>query len=107
MAHYLVQVAYSETAAKALVAKPQPREDVVKKTIESLGGKLHSFYFAFGEYDVVLIVELSDNKAAASLALAVGATGSVSKYVTTVLMAPAEAVEAMKGAKKVSYTAPK
>jgi uncharacterized protein with GYD domain len=89
-----------------MVANPQPREDVVKKTVESLGGKLHSFFFAFGEYDVVLLIELPDNKAAASLALAVGATGSVSKYVTTVLMTPADAVEAMKGAKRVSYAAP-
>ena len=107
MAYYLVQVAYSEASAKAMIANPQPREDVIRKTCESLGGKLHSFFFAFGEYDVVLIAEAPDNKTAASLALAVGATGSVSKYVTTVLMTSAEGVEAMKAAKKVSYTPPK
>src|SRR5689334_10426138 len=106
MAHYLLQVAYAQASAKAMVANPQPREDVIRKTVESLGGKLHSFFFAFGEYDVILIVELPDNKAAASLALAVGATGSVSRYVTTVLMTSAEGVDAMKGAKRVSYTAP-
>jgi uncharacterized protein with GYD domain len=106
MAHYLVQVAYSQASTKAMLANPQPREDVIRKTIESLGGKLHAFFFAFGEYDVVLIAEAPDNKTAASLALAVGATGSVSKYVTTVLMTSAEGVEAMKAAKKVSYAAP-
>jgi hypothetical protein len=38
--------------------------------------------------------------------LAIGGTGSVSKYVTTVLMTSAEAVEAMMGAKKVAYSPP-
>jgi uncharacterized protein with GYD domain len=106
MAYYLIQVAYSQGAAKAMVAHPQPREDVIRKTCESLGGKLHSFFFAFGEFDAVLIVEAPDNKGAASVALAVAATGSVSRYVTTVLMTPAEGVEAMKGANKVMYTPP-
>ncbi len=106
MAYYLLQVAYTQASAKAMIANPQPREDVIRKTLESLGGKLHSFFFSFGEYDVVLIIEVPDNKAAASLAMAVGASGSVSKYVTTVLMTSAEGVEAMKGAKRVSYTAP-
>ena len=106
MTYYLIQVAYSQSSAKAMIANPQPREDVIRKTCESLGGKLHSFFFAFGDYDAVVTVELPDNKAAAALALAVGGTGSVSKYVTTVLMTSAEAVEAMKGAKKVTYAAP-
>ena len=78
----------------------------LKKTCESLGGKLHSFFFSFGDYDATVIVELPDNKAAAALALAVGGSGALSKYTTTVLMTTAEAVEAMKAAKKVSYMAP-
>jgi uncharacterized protein with GYD domain len=106
MTYYLIQVAYTQSSAKAMIAKPQPREDVIRKGCEAMGGKLHSFFFAFGEYDAVVTVELPDNKAAASLALAVAGTGSVSKYVTTVLMTTAEAVEAMKGAKTVIYSPP-
>src|SRR4030081_1480243 len=97
MTYYLIQVAYAQSSAKAMVANPQPREDVIRKTCESLGGKLHSFFFAFGDYDSVVTVELPDNKAAAALALAVGGTGAVSKYGTTVLMTSAEAGGAGKG----------
>ena len=107
MTHYLIQVAYTQSSAKAMMANPQPREDVIRKTVEALGGKFHSFFFAFGEYDAYVMFELPDNKSAAALALAVASTGSVSKYVTTVLMTSAEAVEAMKAASKVSYTPPK
>jgi uncharacterized protein with GYD domain len=106
MAYYLIQSTFAQSSAKAMVANPQPREDVVRKTCESLGGKLHSFFFAFGEYDVAVIAELPDNKAAAAIALAVGGTGAVSRHMTTVLMTSAEAVDAMKAAKKVSYTPP-
>lgn len=106
MTHYLIQAAYTSNSTKAMIANPQPREDIVRKTCESLGGKLHSFFFSFGDYDATVIVELPDNKAAAALALAVGGSGALSKYTTTVLMTTAEAVEAMKAAKKVSYMAP-
>ncbi|HEY4405516.1 MAG TPA: GYD domain-containing protein [Xanthobacteraceae bacterium] len=106
MAFYLIQVAYSSSAAKTLIANPQTREDAIKKTCASLGGKLQSFYFSFGEYDVVVIAELPDNAAAASFALATAAKGAISKFHTTVLLTPAEGVKAMKKAQKVDYTPP-
>src|SRR5262249_5759705 len=94
MTYYLIQAAFSPNSTKALMANPQPREDVVRKSCESLGGKLHSFFFSFGEFDSTVIVELPDNKAAASLALAVAGSGALSRYMTTVLMTATEAVEA-------------
>jgi uncharacterized protein with GYD domain len=106
MAFYLIQVGYKDTAAKTLIANPQKREDVIKKTCASLGGKLHSFFFAFGEYDVVFIAELPDNAAAAALALATSAKGAISRFHTTVLLTTADGVDAMKKAQKVDYTPP-
>jgi uncharacterized protein with GYD domain len=106
MAFYLVQVAYKDTAAKTLIAKPQSREDVIKKACASLGGKLHSFFFAFGDYDVVIIAELPDNAAAAALALATSAKGAIARFHTTVLLTTGEGLDAMKKAQKVDYTPP-
>ena len=40
----------------ALVKKPQDRIGAVRPTIEKLGGKIENAFFAFGDYDVVLIV---------------------------------------------------
>ncbi|HEX9905421.1 MAG TPA: GYD domain-containing protein [Propylenella sp.] len=107
MPYYLIQASYKETAAKALVARPQDRSGVVKKMVESLGGKLHSFFLSFGDYDVVAIAELPGNEAAVAMGLGSVAGGALSKYHTTVLLAPDEAVGAMKKAKKVAYTPPK
>jgi uncharacterized protein with GYD domain len=107
MPHFLVEAAYKESAAKAMIQNPQNRADVVRKTVESLGGKLISFYFAFGDYDVVTIAELPDNQTAMALALAVGAGGGLSKYRTTVLLTTEESIGGMRKAKDVSYSAPR
>jgi uncharacterized protein with GYD domain len=107
MAHYLIQVSYSQGSVKALVEHPQDRSEVVRKTVESAGGKLNNLFFSFGEYDVALLAEFPTNQAAAAMALAVGATGSVSRYQTTVLFTPQEAVEAMNQSKKIAYTPPR
>src|SRR3954471_4019062 len=106
MAFYLIQVAYKDTAAKALIANPQTREDAIRKTCASLGGKLISFFFSFGEYDVACIAELPDNTAAAAFAMGTASKGAVSKFHTTVLMSPAEGLEAMKKAQTIDYAPP-
>jgi uncharacterized protein with GYD domain len=107
MTHYLMQVSYNAAGVKAMVEHPQNREDAARKGIESLGGKLHAFYFAFGAYDLALICELPDNASAAAVAMTVGASGLFSKFETTVLMTTAESMAAMNKAKSVSYTPPR
>jgi uncharacterized protein with GYD domain len=107
MPYYLIQASYKESAAKALIARPQERSAVVKKMVESLGGKLHSFFLSFGDHDVVAIAELPQNESAVAMGLATVAGGAISKYQTTVLLTPQEATNAMKAAKKVAYTPPK
>ncbi len=56
MRYYLVQVTYTAEGSAALLTDLENRIDVVKSSIERLGGKLHDGWFPFGEYDVVLIV---------------------------------------------------
>jgi uncharacterized protein with GYD domain len=106
MAFYLVQVSYKDTATKSLIIRPQTRDDVISKTCKSLGGTLHSFFFAFGEYDVVAIAEFPDNAAAAAFALGTASKGAVSKFHTTVLMTAAEGLAAMKKAQQIEYVPP-
>ena len=71
--------------------------------IDSLGGKLEVFYPAFGDTDVFLIVDASDNESAAAASMAVGASGMV-QVKTTVLLTPEEMDRATK--KSVSYRPP-
>ena len=107
MPFYMTQWTYKDRQIEALVDNPHDRYDVVKKLFADFGGKLHHFFMAFGEYDVVAIVELPGNEAAVAMGLASVAGGALSKYNTTVLLSPEEASGAMKKAKKVPYTAPK
>ena len=107
MAHYMFEASYSQQALKAMLEHPQDRATAVKALIESAGGKMHSMYFAFGEHDVIIQFELPDNVSAAAVGMAVGAAGSLSKFQTTVLFTPQDAMKAMTQAKKVSYTQPK
>ena len=106
MAHYLVEVSYNNRGISDLVNNPQDRSAHVGSVIESLGGRMESFYHAFGDYDAVVIAELPDNVSAAAIALAVGAGGAIRRYKTTVLISTAEAVEAMRKASTVGYRPP-
>lgn len=73
--------------------------------IESVGGKLDAFYFAFGEDDVVFLVDVPDNASAAAAAMSAAAGGALSRIRTTVLLTAEEIDMAAK--KTVSYAAPR
>ena len=106
MAHYLIQVSYNNQGISDLVKNPQDRSTAIRSVIEGMGGRIESFYFAFGDYDAVVIAELPDNASAAAFAMAVGAGGAMRRYKTTVLIPTDEAVEAMRKASTVGYRPP-
>jgi uncharacterized protein with GYD domain len=103
MPHYLSQVSYTPEAWARLVANPQDRIEAVRGPIEKLGGRIHNAFFAFGEYDVVVITEMPDNISAAAIAIAFAAGGAVKSEKTTPLMTTAEALEAIKKAGTTGY----
>ncbi len=104
MAFYSFVASYTVTGTQGLVKDGgTKREAVVKQMTADAGGKLHAMYFAFGEFDVLGIVEFPDAASAAAMSLAVNASGAVSLR-TTLLMTPAELDAAAK--KTVSYRAP-
>ena len=106
MAHYLIQVSYSREGIGGLLANPQDRTAAVRPVVESMGGKLESLYYAFGEYDAVVIVELPDNVSAAALAMAIGGSPGISSYKTTPLLTMDEAMQAMRKASGTGYRSP-
>lgn len=106
MTRYMIQVSYNHNAVVDLVKNPQDRSAAIGPLIEGMGGKMHSFDYCFGEYDVVVIVELPDNVSMAALSMAVSAGGAVGGLKTTVLLSMEEAVEAMRKAGSVAYRPP-
>ena len=76
MPKYLLEVSYTLDGVKGVVAKGgSARKAAASAAAKSVGGKLDSFYFAFGETDVFCICDMPDNTAAAALALTVSAGG--------------------------------
>ena len=59
-----------------MVATPQDREAAARKLIEALGGKLHHLFFAFGQYDVICLIEAPDDKTMMAGAAAVASAGT-------------------------------
>jgi uncharacterized protein with GYD domain len=106
MAHYLLQVTYAPEAWAALVDEPQSRTEAVQPAVEQLGGTVHSTWLAFGEYDVISILELPDNVRAAAISMAISAGGAVKAIKTTPLMTWEEGVEAMREAAQAAYQPP-
>jgi uncharacterized protein with GYD domain len=103
---YLGRFSYTTDAMKALLNEPQDRSAAAREVAESLGGKLLGFWFAFGEFDGVFLMEAPDNASAAALAMAVGAGGALSEVETTVLLEMDEAQEAMRKAAAATYRPP-
>jgi uncharacterized protein with GYD domain len=103
MPHFLHQIAYSREGWQAIVNNPQDRIEAVKPAIEKLGGKIHTAWFAFGDYDVVVITEMPNNVNAAAIAVAFAAGGACKAVQTTPLLSVTEAVEATRKAKESGY----
>jgi uncharacterized protein with GYD domain len=101
---YLWQASYTLEGVKGLRKDGgTKRRALVQQMVEKAGGKLHSFYFAFGESDVVGIAEFPDHATALGLSLVVNASGAVN-FRTTVLATPEEVDAAAK--KSIAYTPP-
>jgi len=106
MPFYLMRASYTSSAASTMVQHPQHREEALRKSCAALGGKMHQFFFSFGEYDAVMLAELPDNKAAAALSLSAEASGALRSIHTTVLITVDEAMQAMKLAQTDKYAPP-
>ena len=92
MPKYLIQGSYTPEGASGLLAEGgSHRVNAVKEALKSLGGKLESFYFAFGETDTFVIVDLPDHASVAALSLVFAASGR--GHVRTTLLLSAEEID--------------
>ncbi len=104
MPKYLVQAAYTAEGLQGLQKdKASGRKQAVTRAVEGLGGKLEAIYYALGEHDVVLIVDMPDVISGAALGLRVSSSGLV-RTKTTTLLTLEEADRAL--SKTVDYRAP-
>src|SRR5687767_5960933 len=103
---YLSKFSYTPATWAKMVANPEDRRKAARSYIESVGGKLHGFWYAFGTHDGYTLWEAPDNVSMAAVALAIGSGGALSKLETTVLLSVEETMDAMRKAKQIRYKPP-
>ena len=103
---YLSRFSYTPETWARLIANPEDRRQAAQAYIESVGGKLHGFWYAFGSHDGYNLWEAPDNVSMAAVALAIAGGGALSSLETTVLLSVDEAMEAMGRAEQIRYRKP-
>jgi uncharacterized protein with GYD domain len=106
MAMYLTRFSYTPETWARLIESPEDRRTAASSYIESVGGKLHGFWYAFGDHDGWNLWEAPDNVSMAAVVLAIGAGGALRSCETTVLLSVEELMTALGKAKSVGYRPP-
>jgi len=103
---YLSKFSYTPETWARLIRNPEDRRNAAQSYIESVGGKLHGFWYAFGAHDGFTLWEAPDNVSMAAVALAISASGALSSLETTVLLTVDETIDALRKAEQVRYRPP-
>ena len=106
MPMYLTRFNYTPETWAMMIAQPEDRRRAATAYIESVGGTLHGFWYAFGTHDGLTLWEAPDNASMAAVALAIGGGGALSSIDTTVLLTVEETLAALERAQTVGYRAP-
>ncbi len=103
---YLTKFSYTPETWARLIRNPEDRREAASAYIESVGGRLHGFWYAFGQHDGYTLWEAPDNVSMSAVALALGSGGAISSMDTTVLVSVEDTLEALRRAGEVGYRAP-
>ena len=106
MPFYLTRFSYTPQTWAKLMNNPEDRRAAATEYIESVGGRLHGFWYAFGEHDAYSVWEAPDNVAMAATAIAISAGGALSSFETTTLLTVEETLAALEKASSISYRPP-
>ena len=106
MPFYLTRFSYTPATWAMLVKNPEDRRAAAQQYVEAVGGKLHGFWYAFGEHDAYALYEGPDNVSMAAMAIAISAGGALSAYQTIALLTVEETLAALHKAAEISYRPP-
>ena len=103
---YLSKFSYTPEAWARLIRNPEDRRTAAAAYIESVGGKLHGFWYAFGDHDGYNLWEAPDDVSMAAVALAINAGGALRSLETTVLLSVEDTIDALRRAERIRYRPP-
>ena len=104
MPKYMAEARYTKEGLPGLIKDGgSGRLNAIRELASSVGGKVECLYYAFGETDLFVVLDLPDNVSAVALSLIVNSTGAATTKLTP-LLSPEEIDEAAR--KSVNYRAP-
>jgi uncharacterized protein with GYD domain len=103
---YLSRFSYTPETWARLISNPEDRRLAAQAYIESVGGKLHGFWYAFGSHDGYNLWEAPDNVSMAAVSLAISGGGALRSLETTVLLTVEDTIAALRMAEQVRYLPP-
>ncbi|MGZ7112203.1 MAG: GYD domain-containing protein [Halobacteriota archaeon] len=95
MPTYMMLAKWTEAGVKTINDVPE-RLERFRNIVKSVGGEVKAYYFVFGKYDIVAIVEAPSDEAAGKVALTNTKFGMVS-IETWKAFSEAEGLEVIKG----------
>ena len=106
MGMYLTKFSHTPETWARLLAKPEDRRAVLGPVFEAAGGRLHGYWYAFGEADGFVLFEAPDDVVTAGLLVKVASTGAFTSVSTTKLLTVDEALDGLRRGGGVEYRAP-
>ncbi len=106
MGMYLTKFGHTPETWARLLANPEDRRTALSPIFEAAGGKLHGYWYAFGDADGFLLFEAPDDVVTAGLLVKATATGAFTNISTTKLLTVEEALDALRQGSDMEYRAP-
>jgi uncharacterized protein with GYD domain len=103
---YLTRFSYTPETWARLIANPEDRREAARSYIESVGGTLHGFWYAFGSHDGLNLWEAPGDVSMAAVVLAINSGGALRSLETTVLLSVEDTMDALRVAQSIAYRAP-
>jgi len=106
--HYMIEVGYTPQSWSTQIDKKANVIERITPAVNAAGGKIECLYYAFGDVDLVGIIDFPTPEDAAGFALAVGSTGALRTYRTTPLLTVEQGISSMRKAEEIRkvYTPP-
>jgi uncharacterized protein with GYD domain len=101
MAHYMIEVGYTPQSWNNQIDSQANVVDRITPALKACGGKIECLYYAFGDVDLIGVIDFKAPEDAAAFALAVGSSGALRLYRTTPLLSVDQGIESMRRAKEV------
>jgi len=98
---FVTQGRFTREYVRSGLAKPEDRHEAIAKLCEQAGGRLISLHFTLGQYDFLVLSDMPDARAAASISLAASGGGGIQDVVTTQAFTTGEAKDLFQRAGKI------